>query len=126
MTVILDAASFVAVERGDRDLVAVIKRERLADRVPLTHGGVVGQVWRGGTGRQTNLARLLAGVEVEPLDDTLGRRAGVLLAAVGTNDLIDAAVVLLARAGDEIYISDPGDLTTLANTAGLHIELVPI
>ena len=126
MTVILDAGAFVAVERGDRDLVAIIKRERLANRVPLTHGGVVGQVWRGGTGRQTNLARLLAGVQVEPLDDTLGRRAGVLLGATGTSDVIDAAVVLLASDGDEIYTSDPGDLTTLANTAGLHIELVPI
>ena len=125
MTIILDAGAFVAVERGDRDLVAIIKRERLADRVPVTHGGVVGQVWRGGAARQTNLARLLAGVEVEPLDDSLGRRAGVLLAAAGTSDVIDAAVVLLACDGDEIYTSDPGDLTTLANTAGLHIELVP-
>lgn len=125
MTIILDAGAFVAVERGDRDLVAIIKRERLADRVPVTHGGVVGQVWRGGTGRQTNLARLLAGVDVEPLDDALGRRAGVLLGAAGTSDVIDAAVVLLARDGDEIHTSDPGDLTTLANTAGLHIELVP-
>ena len=125
MTIILDAGAFVAVERGDRDLVAIIKRERLGGRVPVTHGGVVGQVWRGGTGRQTNLARLLAGVEVEPLDDTVGRQAGVLLGASETSDVIDAAVVLLARDGDEIYTSDPGDLTTLANTAGLHIELRP-
>lgn len=125
MTVILDAGAFVAVERGDRDLVAIIKRERLAERVPVTHGGIVGQVWRGRTGRQTNLARLLAGVEVEPLDDTLGRRAGMLLAASGTSDVIDAAVVLLASDGDEIYTADPSDLITLANTAGLHIELVP-
>lgn len=67
----------------------------------------------------------MGGVEVEPLDDSLGRRAGVLLAATGTSDVIDAAVVLLARDGDEIYASDPGDLATLASTAGLHIELVP-
>jgi hypothetical protein len=40
---------------------------------PLTHGGVVGQVWRGGTGRQAPLARLLPGIEVAALDATLGR-----------------------------------------------------
>src|SRR5712691_9527503 len=41
---VLDAGAFVAVERGDRDVVALIKRERLADRVPVSHGGVVAQV----------------------------------------------------------------------------------
>ena len=55
MSLIFDAGAFVAIERGDRDLVALIKRERLANRSPLTHGGVIGQVWRGGFGRQANL-----------------------------------------------------------------------
>ena len=45
---VLDAGAFVAVERGDRDVVALIKRERLAGRVPVSHGGVVAQVWRRG------------------------------------------------------------------------------
>ena len=44
---VLDAGAFVAVERGDRDVVALIKRERLAGRVPVSHGGVVAQVARG-------------------------------------------------------------------------------
>ena len=38
---VLDAGAFVAVERGDRDVVALVKRERLAGRVPLTNGAVV-------------------------------------------------------------------------------------
>lgn len=126
MTVVLDAGGFVAVERGDRDLMAIVKRERLAGRTPQTHGGIVGQVWRGGTGRQANLARLLAGVDVVPLDDALGRRTGMLLAAAAASDVNDAAVVLLARDGDEIYTSDPDDLAVLAATAGLHVDLVPI
>jgi hypothetical protein len=33
-----------------------IKRERLAGRSPLTSGGVVAQVWRGGSGRQVPVA----------------------------------------------------------------------
>lgn len=87
---VLDAGAFVAVERADRDVVALIKRERLAGRAPVSHGGVVAQVWRGGTGRQVPPPRLLAGVEVLPLDDALGRRAGALLArsGLGRTDLL--------------------------------------
>jgi hypothetical protein len=116
----------VAVERGDRDVVALIKRERLAGRVPVSHGGVVAQVWRGGTGRQVPVARLLAGVDVAGLDDGLGRRAGMLLARSGLADAIDAAVVCLAGDGDDIVTSDTGELQTLALAAGIHVELIPV
>ena len=118
MTIVLDAGAFVAVERYNRDMVALIKRERLANRIPLTHGGVIGQVWRGGLGRQAVVARLIAGVDVRALDDTLGRQAGVLLGAARAADVIDAAIVLLAEDGDEIYTSDPKDLRALARAAG--------
>lgn len=124
MTLVLDAGAFLAVERGDREAVALLKRERLRGRVPLTHGGVVGQVWRGGTGRQVSIARLLDGVEVAALDGALGRRAGALLARTGTSDVIDAAIVLLAGDDDEILTSDPDDLATLAAASGTHVELI--
>ncbi len=123
---ILDAGAFVAAERGDRELVALVKRERLAGRVPVTCGGVVAQVWRGGQGKQAPLARLLAGVEVVPIDGSLGRRAGMLLARSGQSDAIDAAVVCLAGDGDDILTSDPGDLRGLAEAAGVHIELIAV
>lgn len=126
MTLVLDAGAFLAVERGDREVVALVKRERLRGRVPVTHGGVVGQVWRGGTGRQVGIARLLGGVEVAPLDAALGRRAGVLLARNGTSDVTDAAVVLLAADNDEILTSDPDELATLAAASGTHVELILI
>ena len=123
---VLDAGAFVAVERGNRDVVALVKRERLSGRVPVTNGGVVGQVWRAGSGRQAPIARLLAGVEVVPLDDLLGRRAGTLLARSGTADAIDAAVVCLAEDGDDILTSDPEDLRDLAQAAGIHVEIIPV
>ncbi len=123
---ILDSGAFLAVERGGRDVVALIKRERLAGREPLTHGGVVAQVWRGGTGRQIPVARLLGGVDVAPLDDSLGRRAGVLLAKSGQSDAVDSAVVCLAADGDDILTSDAGDLRALAQAAGLHVELISV
>jgi hypothetical protein len=126
LTVVLDAGAFVAVERGDRDVIAIVKRERLAGRAPLTTGGVVGQVWRGGHGRQAMVARLLGGVDVEPIDDEAGRRIGVLLGASGATDVVDAAVVLLADDGDDILTGDPKDLRALAAAAGRHVELIRV
>ncbi len=126
MTLVLDAGALVALERRNREIAALLKRELLAARTPLTHGGVVGQVWRGGAGRQANLARALAGVETVPLDDSLGRRAGVLLGRARRDDVIDAAVVLLAGDGDWVLTSDPDDLHALAAAAGTHLELVAV
>ena len=126
MTLILDAGAFVAVERRDRTVMALLKAELLAGRTPVTHGGVVGQVWRGGSGRQAPIAQLLDGVQVEPLDDGLGRRAGALLKLTGGRDVIDAAVILLARDGDLVLTSDPGDLTALAAEADIHLDLAAV
>jgi hypothetical protein len=126
MTLVLDAGAFIAVERLDRDVIALIKRERLSGRVPVTHAGVVGQVWRGGQGRQANLARLLAGVEVVALDDRLGRRSGVLLSRTGTRDVIDGALALLAQDGDEILTADAADICVLVEATGVHVDVVDV
>lgn len=126
MTLVLDAGAFVAVERNDRETIALIKQELLGQRVPITHGGIVGQIWRGGTGKQALVARLLPGIEVAPLDDQLGRRAGLLLARSRRKDPLDAAVVLLAGDGDSILTSDAADLKALAAAAGLEIDVVAV
>jgi hypothetical protein len=126
MTLVLDAGALVAVDRHHRDVIALIKHEVLAGRIPRTHGGVVGQVWRGASGRQAMLSRMLRGVDVTALDDDLGRRAGVLLGRARATDVIDAAVILLARDGDMILTSDPGDLRALASAAGLDVDIVRV
>jgi hypothetical protein len=123
---ILDAGAFVAAERGNDDVAALVKRERKHGRVPLTNGGVIAQVWRGGNGRQVPVARLLASVEVVPVDDELGRRAGLLLARTGTADAIDASVICLAQDGDDVLTSDPADLRALASAARVHVDLISV
>jgi hypothetical protein len=70
------------------------------------------------------LAKALAGVEVRALDDALGRAAGGLLARAGMQDVIDAALVLLAEDGDGIVTSDAVDIEPLAALAGSHVELI--
>jgi hypothetical protein len=126
VSLILDAGALLAVERGDRDTVALIKHELIAGRVPITHGGVIGRVWRGGARRQANLARLLPALDVCALDAALGRRVGVLLGRTRTADVIDAAVALLAADGDSVLTSDPNDLAALATAAGVHVDVVRV
>lgn len=123
MTDVLDAGAFIAADRGDRATWTRLKAA--ADDAPLTHGGVVGQVWRGGA-RQARLARFLAGVDVRPLSGELGRASGVLLGATGTADVFDAALVMLAADGDVIYTSDPEDIARLAAQRDLHVEVVRV
>lgn len=126
MSLLLDAGALVAIERGDRDIVALLKRELRAGRVPMTHGGVVGQVWRGGAGRQARLASVLPALDIAALDGALGRRAGVLLGRARATDVVDAALVLLAEDGDSVLTSDPEDIARLAVAAALDVDVVRV
>jgi len=125
MSLILDAGALIAIEREERTITRLMQQEVEARRAPITHGGVVGQVWRGG-GRQARLARFLTTLLVVPLDEELGRSAGALLARTRTTDVVDAAVVLLARDGDWILTSDPDDLNPLVEAAGLHVDVIAV
>lgn len=100
-----------------------LKAAQMQSDLPLTHAGVIGQVWRGGS-RQARLSQALAGIDIRALDEVLGRAAGELLGTTGLAEVIDAAVVLLANDGDEIVTSDRADLEPLAAASGRHVELV--
>jgi len=126
MRLVLDSGALIALERNDRAMWRRFKAAQIAGSVPIAHGGIVGQAWRGRGPRQALLARALAGVDVRPLDDALGRAAGELLAAASTADVTDAALVLLAEDGDQIVTSDPNDIEPLAAASGRHVELVPV
>ena len=123
MALVLDSGALIALERNERRMWVRLKAARLSEELPVTHAGVVGQVWRGGP-RQARLSQALAAIDVRVLDEDLGRAAGQLLAAAGLSDVIDAAVVLLAHDGDEIATSDHDDLGQLASSSGRHIELI--
>jgi cation diffusion facilitator CzcD-associated flavoprotein CzcO len=123
VTLVLDAGALIALDRNERAMWIRLKALADANDVPVTHGGVVGQVWRGGP-RQARLAMALAGVDVRPLDDRLGRAAGELLGATNASDVVDAALALLAVDGDEIVTADRDDLEALVAATGRHVELV--
>lgn len=111
----LDAGALIAFDRNDRAVVALIARAREREEPLSVPVGVIGQVWRDGR-RQARLARLLGADDVElvGLDDLGARAAGQLCGAAGTADVIDATVVLCARArGKRVVSSDPDDLRVL-------------
>jgi hypothetical protein len=125
MTLVLDAGALLALEKNDKAIWLRFKLAQLAGAPPVTHGGIVGQVWRAGGPRQARLAVALSAIDVRSLDAGLGRGAGALLAKAGTSDVIDAALVLLAEDGDEIITSDPDDLALLASHASVAVRLSP-
>jgi len=100
-----------------------LKAAQTLDDLPVTHAGVLGQVWRGSP-RQARLAQALEGVDVRAVDKAVGRAAGRLLGATDLSDVIDAVVMLISSDGDEIVTSDRGDCERLAEASGRHIELI--
>ena len=123
MTLVLDSGALIALERNDPAMWRRLKGAANQNTVPITHGGVLGQAWRGGS-RQARLARALEGIDVRPLDAALGRAAGELLGRTRGADVVDAALVLLANDGDVIVTSDLDDLEPLARASQRHVELV--
>ena len=124
MTLILDSGALIALERNDRVMWRRLKTGLLAGEIPLTHGGVVGQAWRGHGPRSALQAKALTGIDVRPLGEDLGKRAGELLARAKKSDVIDAALVLLASDGDAIAPSDTKDIQRLAQAAGRLVDVI--
>jgi hypothetical protein len=91
MKLILDTGAFIALERNDRAMWQRLKLALQAREVPVSHGGIVGQAWRGKGSRQALLAKALDVVDIRRLDAALGRAAGELLARGKKSDVIDAA-----------------------------------
>ena len=118
-----DSGALIAAERGERRMWA--RHRALLQRrvVPVVPAPVLAQCWRG-TPRQAQLARLLAGCEIEPLDDTHARATGTLVGRVGTTDIVDACVVESAlRRGDLVITSDEGDLNAIAAAVSRRIDI---
>jgi hypothetical protein len=63
-------------------------------------------------------------MEVFPIDEQLGRKAGVLLGRASSSDPIDATVVLIAADGDRVLTSVPRDLRRLAAAAGKRVAII--
>jgi len=114
----LDAGALIAFEQGKPKVRALVQRAKDLGAEMVIPAGVLAQVWRDGS-RQTRLAALLSArnVRVEELTAPLARAIGELCGLRGTNDVIDASVVMAARrAGSIVVTSDPDDFRQLDPT----------
>lgn len=123
MRMVLDAGALIAIDRSDRRIAGLIALGRRAGADLVTVAPVLAQVWRNGA-RQVQLARALAMIDVAPMDADAARSTGELLKAAGGADVVDASVALLARPGDQILTSDPGDLDTLVKARPVAVAVV--
>jgi hypothetical protein len=121
---VLDAGALLAVDRGDRAMIARLQVAQTAGLELRSNAMVVAKVWRDRRGRQVSLARLLQAVDVRSVNHSDGREAGMLLGDAAADDAVDATVVLLAAPGDRILTSAPRDLTRLAEAAGSRAVIV--
>lgn len=114
-TLVLDAGALIAFERADPRMRALVREAIRARARLVVPAGVVGQVVRD-RARQVPLCSLLnaAITVVPPLDRTLAEASGVLCGRVGTTDVVDASVVLVARREQApVLTSDVDDLRAL-------------
>jgi hypothetical protein len=117
-----DAGALIAADRNDRRMWALHRRALQRRERPTVPAGALAQVWR--AGGQANLARLLKGCTVEALDGDGARAAGAACARSGTDDPIDASVVVSALTrGDAVLTSDPADLRRVAQGLGRRLAI---
>ncbi len=123
MGVTYDTGALIAADRGERRIWARHRALLIRREVPTVPAPVLAQAWRG-TPRQANLARLLAGCDIEALDDTRAKATGAVAARAGTSDIVDATVVEGAlRRHDRIISSDPDDLRSIATALSRHLDI---
>jgi predicted nucleic acid-binding protein len=106
-----DTGALIALENGERRMLAVLTAARDGDEPITVPAAVVAEWWRGQRGP---VAHMLDGMDVEPLSAELARAAGEALARTGSENAIDAIVMASAASrGDIVYTSDFDDLSRL-------------
>jgi predicted nucleic acid-binding protein len=125
MKAVLDAGAFVAVERRDRRVRALLQVLQEKEVDLLTSSAVIAQVWRDGR-RQARLAQLLGGVGVRALAPTEDRRTGELLARAHTSDVVDGHLSLCVANGDQVLTSDRSDMERLLEARGVGATVVEV
>lgn len=110
--VTFDASPLIALDRGDRRIIALIARAMENGAQLTIPATALAQAIRN-PARQARLSRLIrqSGVDLVALNGPDATAVGLLLARTGTADIADAHVVLCAqRAAQAIVTSDPADI----------------
>jgi predicted nucleic acid-binding protein len=124
VTIVYDTGALLAAERRNPDFLALHDEVTAARIRPIVPVVVLAQAWRGGP--QHQISRVLKACDIVSDDERTGRAAGLACAASGTTDVVDAIVVATAvRHQAPVVTSAPGDLTHIAESIGVKIQLFP-
>lgn len=94
-------------------VVAMAEQAEAMGGETVIPASALGQVWRGGP-RSARLSMLIAGCEVDSLDERRAKEVGARLGARQATDVTDAHVVCCAVERNAIVAtSDPGDIRAL-------------
>jgi predicted nucleic acid-binding protein len=108
-----DTGALIALERRGQRARKILERateQKVRITVPAA---VITEWWRS---RNDVRERILAGVRVEPLSESLAKVAGEALAAIKGATPIDAIVMAsAAQRGDVVYTTDVSDLANLTS-----------
>ena len=119
---VLDTGALIALDRADRRIAVLIAEARATKATLTVPAGCVAQAWRDPS-RQARIASFLrlTNVDVIPIDHAEARRIGLLLAATGTTDIVDAHVAICAHRLDQTVVtSDPDDIARLGPTLNIQ------
>lgn len=107
---VLDAGALIQLDRGDSRTRGLLRRADAVRAALVIPAGALGQAWRNGS-KQVRLATLLKAPDtaITPLTKPMAKAAGELCARAGTNDVVDASVVLVARMNQAIVITTDAD-----------------
>jgi hypothetical protein len=122
---VFDAGGLIALDRGDREVGAILALAAEAGTDAVTSSACVAQAWRD-PARQARLTRALAGFIERPLDTPAARDCGRLLGRSHTADIADGALTLLVEDGDTVLTSDPADIKRLLAAAGRRARVRPV
>jgi hypothetical protein len=120
----LDTGAVIAYEKHDRRMWALFKAAIENDATISVATAVVAQVHRGNS---PLVSRLISACDIETLTLERARRAGLLLAASRTADIVEAVVVAGAAARrDVILTSDREDIERLVAAAKAELPIVDV
>ena len=119
-----DAGALIALERQATSMIILHEDLILKGITPVVPAGVLAQVWRGGSGRQAPLARVLKQCSIETLDEALAKQIGEAGKRLSSPDVVDISVVVGALTrGDLVFTSDPDDIERISNTLNRRLSI---
>ncbi|MGN6373309.1 MAG: hypothetical protein ACTHM1_10015 [Solirubrobacteraceae bacterium] len=114
---VLDSGALIAVERGDREIAALLSVAAVEGVEVVTSSACAAQVWRNPSG-QVRLGRMLEGCVERALDPGQAKLCGLALARSKTTDVPDAALCVAVRDGDTVLTSDCPDISRILEAIG--------